>query len=122
MLAHRFVTFLLAAVMPMAVGPSPRTTAAPDFTGHWEAPVTGDGRTFTFLFDFVTKGDALTGTVELSSQDRTFTITDGKIDGNKISFKGFGLWTGELVGKDLKLTRGLDYGKKQNMVARRTSQ
>ena len=90
-----------------------------DITGHWEAPVTGDGKTFTFSFDFVVKGDVLTGTLELSNQDRTVAITQGKVDGNKISFKGLGSWTGELVGNTLRLTRELDYGKRQELVARR---
>jgi hypothetical protein len=106
----------------MTSAPIVRANVAPDLTGHWEAPVAGDGRTFTFLFDLVAKGDVLTGTVELSTQDRTFPITDGKINGSKVSFRGFGDWSGELVGQDLKLTRGLDYGKKQHMVAHRTSQ
>jgi hypothetical protein len=120
MLQQRFLALLLAVALPTAFTASARgTAAATDLTGHWEAPVMGDGLTFTFMFDFVAKGDTLTGTVELSTQDRTFPITDGKIDRNKVSFKGFGLWTGELVGNELRLTRGLDYGKTQEMVARR---
>ena len=122
---QRFFLLLLIAALPLHPAPRARTNAAPaalDLTGHWEAPVSGDGRTFTFLFDFATKGDVLTGTVGISSRDDIFPITDGKIKGNTISFKAFGIWTGELAGKDLKLTRGLDYGKKQTMVAHRTKQ
>jgi len=101
--------------------PAHAAVAAIDLTGHWEADVTGDGRTFTFLFDFVTngRGDVLTGTVGLSTRDETFPITEGRIKGNAISFKSFGIWTGTLVGPDLKLTRELDYGRKQQMTAHR---
>jgi hypothetical protein len=111
---------VMFAVLPYSPSVHSSPTAQPaDITGHWEAPVTGDGKTFTFSFDFVAKGETLTGTLELSTQDRTFQITDGKIKGNKISFIGFGNWTGELVGKELRLTRGLDYGRKQDLVAHR---
>ena len=121
---HWLFSILLLAALPLTGGPRATSTAAPalDITGHWEAPVSGDGRTFIFLFDLVAKGDALTGTVGISTRDDSFPITNGRIKGNTISFKAFGDWTGELDGKDLKLTRGLDYGKKQKMVAHRTKQ
>ena len=112
---------LPAAAPPFAPGSSARDRIAPaDITGHWEADVAGDGKTFTFMFDFVAKAETFTGTVGLSNQDRTFPISDGKIKGNKVSFRGFGIWTGDIVGDELKLTRELDYGRKQNMVAHRT--
>ena len=95
-------------------------TVAERLQGHWEAEVTGDGKTFSFLFDFKASGDKLAGTVELSVQDRSFEIKDGKINGDNISFTAFGIWTGRLEGNDLKLTRGLDFGKKQYMTAHRT--
>ena len=87
--------------------------------GRWEAEVTGDGKSFSFIFNFNTSGNTLTGTVELPVQDRTFDVKEGKISGNDISFKAFGNWTGKLVGDELQLTRGLDYGKKQYMKAHR---
>lgn len=99
---------------------SPPAGIAPvNITGHWEAPITGDGKTFTFSFDFVAKGEVLTGSLELSNRDRTIPITDGRIDGNKVSFKGLGIWTGQLVGAELRLRRELDYGKVQHLVAHR---
>ena len=109
----------MALVVLMTASAVFASPAADRFQGHWEADVTGDGKTFTFLFDFQTKGDVLTGTVELSSQDRSFEIKNGKITGDTISFLGFGIWTGKLEGGELKLTRELDYGKKQQMVAHR---
>jgi hypothetical protein len=120
MLRHTLVAVVVAAMLPYASPPSGRTAPPPvNITGHWEATVTGDGKTFSFLFDLVSKGETLTGAVELSTQDRTFPITNGKITDDKVSFTGFGKWTGELVGQELKLTRGLDYGRKQEMVAHR---
>lgn len=112
---------VVGAPLPSAavhVAPAPVTVA--DLTGHWEADVTGDGKTFTFLFDFIQKGDSLTGTLGISTQDRTFPITQGKVRGNDLSFIGFGKWSGTLSGTDLRLTRELDYGRKQEMKAHRT--
>jgi hypothetical protein len=94
-------------------------TVADRLAGRWEAEVTGDGRTFSFVFEFMTKGNILTGTVELPIQDRSFDIRNGKINGNGISFEAIGLWTGTLEGDQLTLTRELDYGKKQYMKAHR---
>ena len=127
MTGPRLFSLVLAAALFLEPAPRAHATAAAtggaaavDLTGHWEAPVSGDGRTFMFLFDFAQKGSVLTGTVEISTRDQSFPIADGRVDGSKVTFKGFGDWRGELSGEDLKLTRGLDYGKKQDMVAHRT--
>ena len=93
---------------------------AKTLAGHWEAAMSEEGRTFTFVFEFKPSGETLTGTVELTTQDRTFPITEGRIAGDRVSFKGFGLWTGTWRGEELALTRELDGGKKQRMVAHRT--
>lgn len=87
--------------------------------GRWTAQITGDSKVFTVNFDFVVKGGVLSGTVEFPSQDKEYPIENGTIKGNDIAFTGFGAWTGTLVGRELRLTRGLDYGKKQKMVAHR---
>lgn len=114
---------VLWAVLLASVGATllHAASAADRLPGRWEAEMTGDGKTFSFIFEFKTKGDVLTGTVELSTQDRSFEIKQGKIKGNDISFTGFGIWTGTLEGDELKLTRELDYGKKQHMTAHRKS-
>jgi hypothetical protein len=88
--------------------------------GRWTAQITGDSKVFTINFEFVVKGGVLSGTVEFPSQDKEYPIEKGTIKGNDIAFDGFGIWTGRLVGKELQLTRGLDYGKTQKMVAHRT--
>jgi hypothetical protein len=88
--------------------------------GRWTAQLTGDSKIFTVNFEFIVKGGVLSGTVEFPSQDKEYPIEKGTIKGNDISFTGFGIWTGTLVGRELRLTRGLDYGKKQKMVALRS--
>jgi hypothetical protein len=79
-----------------------------------------EGRTFTFVFEFKPAGDTFTGSVELASGDRTAAITNGKIVGDRVSFRGFGIWSGTLRGDELALTRELDGGKTQRMIAHPT--
>ncbi len=108
-----------AALMLSLSAPVRSVSVADQLQGRWVADMTGDGKAFSFIFNFKVSGDTLTGTVELSTRDDLFPIKDGKIKGNDISFNGFGAWEGTLEGNELKLTRGLDYGKKQHMVAHR---
>ena len=94
---------------------------APDsgVAGRWTAQITGDSKVFTVNFDFIVKGGVLSGTVEFPSQDKEYLIEKGTIKGKEIAWTGFGTWTGTLVGNELRLTRGLDFGKTQKMVAHR---
>jgi hypothetical protein len=89
------------------------------FSGTWQSEISGESRTVPVLFEFKVSGSALTGTIELPSRDKSVPITEGKIQGNTITFKGWGTWTGTIGGDDLKLTRELDYGKKQQLTAHR---
>jgi len=115
-------SFALFALFLAVAAPVLRASPPADkLAGHWEANMTGEAKVFTFIFEFKTNGDALTGTVEIAGQDRSFDIKDGKIKGNSISFTGFGIWTGTLNGDELNLTRTLDGGKKQEMKAHRKS-
>ncbi len=60
---------------------------AADVTGSWTAESTmPDGSSFQLSFTFKQDGAALTGTIE-GPQGDAIAITDGKVDGNKISFK-----------------------------------
>jgi hypothetical protein len=60
---------------------------AVDVTGAWTADSTmPDGSTFQLTFTFKQDGAALTGTVE-GPQGDAIAISDGKVEGNKISFK-----------------------------------
>jgi hypothetical protein len=119
MLRQTLLAVLFATLPHVPTTNSSRAAPPADITGHWEAPFTGDAKTFTFSFDFVAKGETLTGTVELSTIDRTFPITSGTIKDKKVSFSAFGDWKGELVGEELRLTREIDYGRTQKMVAHR---
>jgi hypothetical protein len=117
-----YAVVLWGALLMLTTVPRLHASPAADpFTGHWEANMTDEGKTFPFVFDFKTNGDVLAGTVGLASQDRSFEIREGKINGNNISFTGFGIWTGTLNGGELNLTRELDGGKKQTMKAHRKS-
>jgi hypothetical protein len=99
---------------PVAV----RHPSASPVAGHWEADMQGDGRRFTFLFDFTVKGDSLGGVLGIAGRDGDVPIA-GTWKGNKLHFEQFGLWNGVLEGANLKLSRGLDGGKVQHMTAHR---
>ncbi len=110
----------LASPTPAAPAHAPAPAARGSaFDGHWEAELKGDARVWTFTLDLLARGDTLTGSVGVPSRDMDFPITRGKIAGNRISFVGAGLWSGTLVGNDLRLVRELDGGKKQSTIAHR---
>jgi hypothetical protein len=96
-------------------------STADQLRGHWEAEVAGEGKKFMIYFNLDAKRDTLTGTVELAGSDRQFEIQHGRVMGNNISFVAIGTWTGTLEGTELKLTRELDGGKKQHMIAHRSA-
>lgn len=77
----------ICAVLVMALAPA-TALAATDVTGAWTGDVKGlDGSTgFTLSFTFKQDGVKLTGTVQ-GPQGEPVAISDGKIDGDKISFK-----------------------------------
>ncbi len=58
---------------------------AGDVTGKWTAQINGpDGNAITVNYDFKQAAEKLTGTVE--GPGGVIPITDGKVDGDKISF------------------------------------
>jgi len=83
--------FLMAAFALIA--------SAADISGNWKGTAdSGNGpieRTFTFKVD----GNKLTGETESQMLGKS-TITDGKIDGDEISFS----ITGNMQGNEIKLT------------------
>ena len=119
----RKASFAFALVLISSAGALclPADSTADQLRGHWEAELVGEGRRFWFYFDFQPKANAIAGTVELAGQDRQFPIQNGKISGNQVWFEALGLWTGTLEAGELKLTRELDGGKKQHMIARRAA-
>lgn len=78
------VLLCLCAVFAMAL----TTTAAhaANVTGSWTAEMTTpDGNSFQLAFTFKQDGAKLTGTVQ-GPEGEPIDISNGKVDGNKISF------------------------------------
>ena len=74
----RVAVVLLAVVFAAAV-------RAADPTGRWTATFTTDIGEQSYTYEFVVKGSTLTGTAKGSLTGET-TISDGKVDGDKITF------------------------------------
>jgi hypothetical protein len=70
------------AVLFLALGTV--SALAADFSGKWSADVTTPRGTQTLIFDFHVDGAALTGKV--TSPRGEMDITNGKVDGDNISF------------------------------------
>lgn len=83
---RKLLTICLAAVLTLAFAPL-RAHAATDVTGSWTGTIAApDGNgSFDLTFNFKQDGSALTGTVT-AQQGEPLTITNGKVDGDKISF------------------------------------
>lgn len=77
---------MLCAFAMAAMALTATTARAADVTGSWTAEMTTpDGNSFQLAFTFKQDGDKLTGTV-LGPQGDPMDISNGKVDGNKISF------------------------------------
>ncbi len=77
---------LLFACAALLLAFAPLTArAAADFSGTWTGAMTGGNGGFQLSFSFKQDGTALTGTVQ-GPQGDPIAITNGKIDGDKISF------------------------------------
>ena len=77
---------MLCAFAMVAMALTVTTARAADVTGSWTAEMTTpDGNSFQLAFTFKQDGDKLTGTVQ-GPQGDAIEISNGKIDGNKISF------------------------------------
>ncbi len=90
---------------------------AADVTGKWVAQVPGRQGTTENTFNFKVEGTTLTGTVT-TPQGET-AISDGKVNGDEISFavvRKFGeneikiLWKGKVAGDEIKFTREFQGG------------
>jgi hypothetical protein len=107
------------------------TALAADVTGKWVAQVPGrDGQTREVTFNLKADGNTLTGTVTTRRGDQP--ITEGKIDGDNISFSQtmeFGgnqvklLYKGTVSGDEIKFTRSREggQGQAQEFTAKRAS-
>lgn len=76
----------LCAALLIALGTAVTAHAA-DVTGAWTAEMSmGDGNNMQMQFTFKQDGATVTGTV-LGPQGDAVPISDGKVDGDKLSFK-----------------------------------
>lgn len=113
----------ILGILAVAIVVTASTTSAANhwLTGSWQAEVHGEAKTFSIVLHFTFDGKTVGGSVEFPAQDSEFPITGGTVRGNELRFQGAGLWHGTLEGENLRLTRELDGGKKQQMIARRTA-
>ena len=107
------------------------TAFAADVNGKWVAQMTGrNGQTREVTYNFKADGNTLTGTVTTPRGDTE--ISDGKIDGDTISFSQimeFGgnqvklLYKGTVSGDEIKFTRLREggQGRTQEFTAKRAS-
>ncbi len=104
--------YLCAALMMVFTAAS---AFAADFTGTWTGKMAGpNGEGFQLTFTFKVDGAKLTGTV-LGPQGDPMEISEGKIDGDKISFNvsvnGMTIkHEGVITGDTIKLTTKTDSG------------
>jgi hypothetical protein len=112
------------AVLFLALGSL--TALAADFNGKWTAAVESPRGTQTLTFDFHVDGAKLTGKVTTPRGDTD--ISDGKIDGDTISFAqvmNFNgnefkiVYTGKTDGDTIKFTRQAGDRPAQEFVATR---
>ena len=83
----RRLTFVLCAAA-LALAFTGRPARAADVTGKWTATMEGrggGGEGMTITYNFKQDGSKLTGTVETPMGD-ALPISDGKVEGDKISF------------------------------------
>jgi hypothetical protein len=106
---RKLLTICLAAVLTLTFA-TLRAHAATDVTGTWTGSISApDGNgSFDLTFTFKQDGSALTGTVT-AQQGEPLTISNGKVDGDKISFNvSFNNNTithdGTVSGDEIKLT------------------
>jgi hypothetical protein len=97
--------------------PSLHAFAATDVTGTWEGEFSmPDGSaTFPLSFTFKQEGTKLTGSIANPQGGDPITITDGTVDGDKISFKvsfnGVNIThQGTINGDEIKLSSKADSG------------
>jgi hypothetical protein len=77
---------LLYACTALVMALTTATALAADFSGTWTGEMGGGNGGFQLSFTFKQDGAKLTGTVQ-GAQGDPIAISEGKIDGDKISFK-----------------------------------
>jgi hypothetical protein len=101
---------------------------AVDVTGKWTTKFTTQVGEQEYTYEFVAKGTTLTGTATGNLTGKT-QISEGKIDGNKISFIENAMYmdmplrfeyTGTVSSDELKLSRKLMDFEAEAIVAKRS--
>ena len=118
----KLLAICVAVIMAFATASA---FAATDVSGTWAGDMKGPdgGNGFHLSFTFKVDGAKLTGTVQ-GPQGEPIAITDGKVDGDKISFNvsvnGMVIaHEGTLVGDTIKLTSKSDMGPSGDMTLTR---
>jgi opacity protein-like surface antigen len=115
---------LALAVVFLALGSV--AALAADFNGKWTGAITTQRGTQNLTFDFHVNGSALTG--KITTQRGDADITDGKIDGDTVTFTqkvtmgGNDLtftYTGKIDGDTIHFTRAADGRPPANFDAKR---
>ena len=116
---------LLAAFAVLAIFLSPAIARAADITGTWTGVMRGPNGNadFQLSFTFRQDGAKFTGTVQ-GPQGEPIPITDGKIDGDKltftVSFNGMTIsHEGTVSGDEIKMTTKSDQGFGGEMTLKR---
>lgn len=120
----------LTAVLCVLLLTAAMTLLAADVSGKWVAQAPGrDGQTREVTFNLKADGDKLTGTVSSPMGDRE--ISDGKVNGDEVSFSvamEFNgqavkvLYKGKVAGDEMKLTRQREGSERtQEFTAKRAS-
>ena len=119
----RRLVFVAAVLMVVAL-----PLRAADVTGKWTATFGTEIGEQMYTYDFVVKGTVLTGTAKGNMTGES-KISDGKVDGDKISFvenvdfQGMPLkivYTGQMTSADeIKMTRNVADLAMESLVAKR---
>jgi len=119
----RQLIFVAAVLMVVAL-----PLRAADVSGKWTSTFATDIGEQIYTFDFVVKGTVLTG-VAKGNMTGESKISDGKVDGDKISFvenvdfQGMPLkisYTGQMTSADeIKMTRNVADLAMESLVAKR---
>ena len=75
------------------------TASAADITGNWKASLDMNGQAIERTFTFKQDGAKLTGDTTSSMMGKS-AITDGKVDGDTVTFT----ISGSMQGQDMKMT------------------
>jgi hypothetical protein len=117
-------------IFVVLVGMSLACLYAADITGKWTAEFESQVGPQKYVFEFKADGAVLTGKAisNIGGTDATTPITDGKINGNEISFveklsyQGMDLviaYKGTISGDEIKLSRMVGEQEGEKFVAKR---